>query len=241
MLRVFFGHHKCASRYFRMSVLKPAADAAGLLVVQYAIKAPPFHFRRLDALDFENIDFKAAELNADAVLCLSNASARVVEKVRQRGTPIRALRVLRDPRQILASNYFHHLSGHDTRSKGWVWDQLIEDRVLFKHLSLEDGLMHELNHITRDLLDNQIFAWTAPEDTLEIRLEDFGADPAQGLHDIGRHLQLPVDADAIPSNRFANTSAQSWRECFTDRIKDAFKERYGEGLIRLGYETSLNW
>jgi hypothetical protein len=264
-LCVFFGHHKCASRYFRSEVLQPVAEALGWPVVTYSVRKAPFHFRRLDELDLYNIDFGslAASLATESLATkslatkspaprdlatkgpclvnLSNASVRVVRAIRQTGCSIRGLRVLRDPRQVLVSNYFHHREGHDVAAAGWVWDKLQEDRAVLRRLDLADGLLYELNNISRELFDTQIFGWCAPDDVLEIKLEDYVAQPDAWGARMADHLQVPAELLGKAENRFAHPRGRGWRECFDERLKDVFKARYGDALVRIGYADDSDW
>lgn len=240
---IFFGHHKCASRYFRADVFAPICRALGYDLQAYAITSPPFRFRLCHELDLYNIDFESFAAAPRTALNLSNAGAPVVARVRALGVGYRGLHVIRDPRQILVSNYFHHLRGHNTvGSQGWVWEKLIEDRANLERLSFEDGLLYELGNITRDVLENQIFAWRPEAQTLDVRLEDFARDPQSGLERIAVFLGLN-EARAPSGNaaRFANPESRPWRECLPDRVKSAFKKRYGEALIRIGYEANCDW
>ena len=54
---VFFGHHKCGSRFFRNEVFGRIAESTGARVRSYKIANPPHHYSRLDDLDLPNIDF----------------------------------------------------------------------------------------------------------------------------------------------------------------------------------------
>jgi hypothetical protein len=240
-LRVFFGHHKCASRYFRMGVMKPLAEQLGWPVFEYTIGDPPFHFRRLDDLDLHNIDFESFGRVSDAVVNFSNASLRVVSALGDTGREFVALRVLRDPRQVLVSNYFHHLNGHNIDTGKWVWEKLKEDRPILRRLSLSDGLLYELNNITRELFETQLFAWRPGSETLEVRLEDFAEKPKFWRRRIAEHFDLSPELIDLPENRFANPSGRRWEDCFDDRLKDVFKERYADDLVTLGYATDAKW
>jgi hypothetical protein len=217
------------------------AVSEGWDVVSYSIKSPPFRFRRLDELDLGHIDFESLRQTRPTLLNLSNASQRVLDRVKALELPYRGVRVLRDPRQILISNYFHHLDGHNLEAGGWVWDKLKEDRAILQRLDREDGIVYELNNITGELLDTQIFGWESPEEVLEVKLEEFGADPKLWIGRIEEHLGARVGAADAPANSYANPFGRTWRECFTDRIREVFKHRYGEPLIRLGYAQDLNW
>jgi hypothetical protein len=44
-----------------------------------------------------------------------------------------------------------------------------------------------------------------------------------------------------PGDKYRNGKSGDWRVHFTPRVIDAFKNQYGELLIKLGYETSNDW
>jgi lipopolysaccharide transport system ATP-binding protein len=59
------------------------------------------------------------------------------------------------------------------------------------------------------------------------RFERRAAGRERGSEDARAHLRKGVAGD--------------WREHFTDRVKDAFKARYGGLLVATGYEQDLDW
>jgi hypothetical protein len=50
---------------------------------------------------------------------------------------------------------------------------------------------------------------------------------ARGEEDMDSHYRKGIAGD--------------WRNYFTDPVKDAFKERWGQLLVATGYERDLNW
>jgi hypothetical protein len=59
------------------------------------------------------------------------------------------------------------------------------------------------------------------------RFENLTRGRARGQEDLGSHERKGVAGD--------------WRNHFSDRVKDAFKGRYGDLLVATGYEQNLNW
>jgi hypothetical protein len=154
----------------------------------------------------------------------------------------RGIRVIRDPRQVLVSNYFHHKEGHAIiNPAGWVWDQLREDRPVLNSLPQEDGIVHELNSITGDILENQLYPWEPDPRILEFKLEEFSSDLDGNLRKICDHFGFARADSAQRHEVHANPASQKWRECFTPKITSVFKERYGQLLIDLGYERDFDW
>jgi hypothetical protein len=239
--RVFFGHHKCASRFFRLAVFAPLARANGWDVVSYRIDSPPFHFSDLPDLDLQAVDFERLKSSVPAVVNLLNASPAVLGAVVSTGCEFRGLRVIRDPRQVLVSAYFHHRGGHPVNgSAGFVWDKLGTDKAILRELPVEDGILYELDNITGQVIERQILAWQSDPRVMEIRVEDIATDREGFLRRLSGHLQVSLPAIDW-SRSFSDSGAKHWSEHFTPRVKSAFKERYGDALIRLGYAQDLDW
>jgi hypothetical protein len=240
---VYFGHHKCGSRFFRTQIFTPLAGPNGYEIEKYRVAKPVFRFETAHDLDFYNIDFKVLSSDKKIILLLANSGAPVAEAVRDNATEFRGLHVVRDPRQILVSGYFHHLEGHLINTGDWVWEKLAVDRPRLSALNREDGILYELDNITRDILDNQISAWKPDDRILEVKLEDFEADASGQMRRIADFLQLKEFAELNTEGGFrhANPDSLPWKQVFTPKIKKAFKERYGDLLVRLGYERGLDW
>lgn len=237
--RVFFGHHKCASRFFRLAVFVPMAQANGWDIVSYKIDNPPLHFSDLPDLDLMAVDFARLRDPKPAVVNLLNSSPAVFDAVASANPNFRGLRVIRDPRQVLVSAYFHHRDGHPVNgSTGFVWDKLAIDKPRLAEMLIEDGLLYELDNITGQVIDGQILAWHSDPRVMEIRIEDIEREGF--LRRLSDHLQ--VELPTVNWGRtYSDSGAKHWSQHFTPRIKAAFKERYGNALIDLGYERGLDW
>ncbi|MCC5997012.1 MAG: FkbM family methyltransferase [Oceanicaulis sp.] len=239
---VFFGHHKCGSRFFRNEVFGRIAESTGARVRQYKIDNPPHHYSRLDDLDLPNIDFSGLGENGRDVVLFANATQRSLDKIRRTaGDDWRGLRIIRDPRQVLISDYFHHKGGHDTELNGWVWDQLKQDKPILNELSKEDGILYELDNISKHVIEDLILAPFDDERVLTLRLEDFAADPKGQLARIAAFMKVPDVAGLDFGKTGANPESGPWRNHFTSEIRERFKERYGQALIDLGYEEDMDW
>lgn len=241
-LVVFFGHHKCGSRFMRNQIMQKFADDNAYDVVAYSIDNPPFHFRTSHDLDLYNVDFESLAKTSPAVLTLSNSGKPVVDAINALDCDYRGVHVIRDLRQVLVSDYFHHLDGHSLSSPaGWVWDQLVEDRPRLQELNLEQGLLYELDHITADVIDNQILPWRSDPRILELKLESFADGLSSNVRAIGRHCRfgrLPV-IDQAETHR--NPNSRHWSKVLTRNVKDAIKARYGDWLIEHRYASDNNW
>lgn len=241
---VFFGHHKCGSRFFRNHVFSQIAQTTGSRVRRYEVIDPPFHYSRSDDLDMCNMDL--AELGSDGreIVMYANASRRSHDKIKKSaGDDWKGLRIVRDPRQVLVSNYFHHKGDHIAESKeaGWVWDQLVSDKEILRELPIEAGLIHELENISKDVIENQLIARFDDPRILTLQLEEFHADPASHLIEIAEFLEVPAISGINLDATYKNPDSKPWRQVFTTKIRDLFKERYGQALIDMGYAVDLDW
>lgn len=238
---VFFGHHKCASRFFRDEVFTVAAEASGARVRRYEVKEAPFHFSLGDELDLVNIDFAGLGENGRDVVLFSNATARSLDRLNRATQDWKGVRILRDPRQVLVSNYFHHKGDHLTEASGWVWDQLVRDKPILRELPEEDGLLYELDNISKQVIETQLLAPFDDPRVLTIKIEDFSKDPAGWLKRISNFLGVADIAGIDLSKMAANPASGPWRRHFTSKLREVFKERYGQALIELGYAEDLLW
>jgi len=239
---VFFGHHKCGSRFFRHQIFAQIAEMTGARIRRYVVKEPPFHYSRMDELDLCNIDFDGLGENGRDVVMFANASKRALEKINQAAvSDWKGLRVLRDPRQILASSYLHHIGEHDTHGDGWVWDQLVCDKPILNELSQEDGLLYELDHISKQVIEEQLLEPFADERVLTIKLEDFLEDPRAHLARVAEFLQVTDIAGINYNAKHTNKESRPWQQVFSFKLREVFKERYGQALIDLGYAKDFEW
>lgn len=241
---IFFGHHKCASRFFRFTLMAEFAKLNNYRWTQYDVINKPFHFSTLHDLDLQNIDWHLLQDDQPVIVNVLNSGTPVMNTIYRHATKgFRGIHVTRDPRQLLISAYFHHLEGHPTETEIWVWDKLIEDRKILQTLNREDGVLYELDNISKDIFDNQFFCWKKDDRILEVELDDFNRDIEKSIANIGSFLGLSKlpEIEVNDNSKRANSASCKWQEVFTPKIKDIFKERYGKYLIDMGYETGFNW
>lgn len=289
---VYFGHHKCASRYIT-AIFRQTASLLGLqpcrtdhlsaeLPLGYHLRAPYaalLHKRRGRLLT-----------DPAMVMCLSNGDSEAVDLLEQRGA-YRGFHIIRDPRDILVSAYFSHRYSHAIPGDGgWMAE--------FRHAlntapDIERGLLLEMKFSAANF--RRMATWNFGNPTIyEGRYETLIVDPVlefsrifnflgiktpwPGLQPMirmavtylgwrlfkrpmpmGTTLPMPVLRYLVDRNSFQHRSqgrrpgqenqthhyrkgiAGDWRNYFTPRITDTFKECYGDLLIQLGYESSSDW
>jgi hypothetical protein len=257
---VFFGHHKCASRYFRISILTELAKLNGYEILQYNVTERPFHYDDLDSLDYHFFPFEKIDVSKKQLLLFCNASARVVRRLRAHLYPVRkcwrpktfvrrflswsedhdfrGLHVSRNPRQVIVSNYFHHLKGHNVvhKENGWVWEKLGRERDIYEQETQSNGILREMCQISQELLQYQLGDWRFSKAIMERRVEDWITDEADDFIALKEFFGFSKGAFNKNARAFKNNDAQNWELVWTDKLENEFQKRYGFLLDKFGYD-----
>jgi Sulfotransferase domain len=165
--------------------------------------------------------------------------------------------VIRDLRDTLVSGYFSLLHSHRAVNS-WI----LTWRAALQAMDQEAGLLYMIDNwlptIARiqsswlgaeilliryeDLLhhDLEIFSKLLLQDcklpiredrfkeiVLACRFESVARGRLRGEEDLGAHHRKAIAGD--------------WRNHFSEHVKDAFKEKYGDLLIATGYESGYDW
>jgi len=104
---------------------------------------------------------------------------------------------------------------------------LASGEEIFKY---EDLLTNEVEILTNLLIDKceaPVSRGRLKEVITSSRFEKMSGGRKSGQEDIFSHQRKGISGD--------------WRNYFTDRISDSFKNRYGKLLIDSGYENDLHW
>jgi hypothetical protein len=165
--------------------------------------------------------------------------------------------VIRDLRDTLVSGYFSIRYSHPTDMA-----HVAELRSELGTRSVEDGLIFLFDGFL-DLCAAVQGTWMESGDPM-LRYEDLLVEDI-GLLELVLldHCELPVTREefrrSVEGNRFENLSGGrrlgeedrsshfrrgtpgDWRNHFTPKVTDAFKERYGDVLIYAGYERNKDW
>ena len=165
--------------------------------------------------------------------------------------------VIRDLRDTLISYYFSFLKSHAELDR-----TIYDARRTLSRLSLEDGLLHMLDGWMAPAAQIQL-SWSESGYQL-IKYEDLIDNDVEMFEQIlvdqcGLDISPSKLKSIVLANRFERYTngrprgqeeaghhyrkgiAGDWTNHFTDRVKQAFKARYGGLLVETGYERDLNW
>ncbi len=165
--------------------------------------------------------------------------------------------VIRDLRDTLVSGYFSLKVSHPTHDPF-----MAQWRARLHPLDVEDALILLMDEWLRASVSIQT-SWADAGEPV-IRYEDLLDRDVEILETVLLdQCQLPTSRaklrEAVLANRFQQISggrprgcedeaaharkgiAGDWRNYFTDRVRRAFKTRFGGLLVATGYEQDLNW
>lgn len=170
-LRMFFGHHKCASGWID-NILREFCLHMGL---KFKIVHQPYSFEKYGTLgklvDAEQIQF----------LAYINTTTKYTPDLKV----YRGFHVVRDPRDIVVSAYFSHLKSLNAPT----WDELNVLRDKLSGLNKEDGLSFELEYLGQQF--KEMAEWNyQQEHILEVRMEDLSAAPFDVFRRILQFLEM---------------------------------------------------
>jgi hypothetical protein len=165
--------------------------------------------------------------------------------------------IVRDLRDTLVSAYFSMKVSHPIlgRDVGRLRNQL--DSMPF-----DEGMVFMMDEWLPECAKIQV-SWVEAGERL-IRYEDLVAQDIELFQKVLlEEIELPVSRDrfrqVVLANRFESVSGGrkpghedihshhrkgvvgDWKNCFSPRVKDAFKARFGGLLVATGYEHDLNW
>lgn len=175
MLRAFFGRHKSASTWAR-NILHEAAAALKLDIL--TIHAPQ------QWADYASVGDMIRDKQPD-IFVMTNARQADLETMPE----LRALNIIRDPRDIIVSGYFSHRNSHPEELSGVPWTELQEHRKHLLKLDKEEGLLAEIEFARLFLKPMGEWNYHNPG-VLELRMEDLITDSARLWRVALAHLQL---------------------------------------------------
>ncbi len=236
-------HHKCGTVFTKellRGICEREAIALTMLRRKDRTRRFPRKFRREGILFVENSNYE----------WLRNNVTR----------PYRGFHVVRDPRDVIVSGYFSHRYSHEINNR-WGKKFLADHREWLSQVSFEEGLLKE---IERGYALRVMSKWHFQDpDILELRFETLIADATSTLLEVFAHYELDVPRttieDVVAENSFQRLSGGrepgevdpyshfrsgvpgDWKNHFTPSLIDAFKARWGDLVLALGYEESQDW
>ena len=164
--------------------------------------------------------------------------------------------VIRDLRDTLVSLYFSIRNSHPL-----LTDTLSERRKFLLNVSKEEGLIYLMDIALKREAKIQT-SWMMNTTDLLVSYEELVADEQMVFERLINYCQIKIDQNRLRSivkaNTFETISGRKrgqeditahqrkgvvgdWRNHFSERVKEEFKKRFGEVLIKTGYECSFNW
>lgn len=173
------------------------------------------------------------------------------------GRPYKKFFIMRDLRDTLISLYFSMKKTHII-----MRPEHATYRFQLTHSDQENGLIYLLGTEEFEDYSRIQLSWLEDPETLVMKFEDLIENPSLFVKII-EHCQLDVSRErlqqVLDANSFENLAggrtrgvedqdshfrkgiAGDWKNYFTDRVKQAFLQRYGSVLIRTGYEKDEDW
>ncbi|MEM1451036.1 MAG: sulfotransferase domain-containing protein [Planctomycetota bacterium] len=169
--------------------------------------------------------------------------------------------VVRDLRDTVVSSYFSQLKSHPlVDPSGRPHPGLAETRAALRARSKEEGLLHlvETTLESTAAIQSSWLDASVPVFRFEDLVVDERGQFAAILDVCGLPRDQPSFESALSTHSFETVTGRrrgvedtsshlrkgapgDWRNHFTDAVKAAFAERYGDLLIRAGYETGTSW
>lgn len=165
--------------------------------------------------------------------------------------------IIRDLRDTLISVYFSVKFSHQA-----IAEEIVKWRSVLDSVNEEDGLLYMLNEwlprsaaIQTSWLDGKETIWKY-EDLLK---NDYAIFDQILLNQCKLPISRERFREVVSANQFEKLSAGrkrgaedvnsherkgisgDWKNHFTDRLKSEFKTKYGQLLIKTGYEKNLSW
>ena len=164
----------------------------------------------------------------------------------------RTIYVLRDPRNIVVSWY------HSMRESHRLMGKVFDHRRALQELDFDEGLAYCIKAFQLKFSFMRSWAYARDDDhTLFIRLEELGAAPVDGFLNIMEHCGISIERPTLEevltdytkekmrerdlAVRDGDTShyreeSTDWRDAFTERHRQLFREVTGNLVDLLGYE-----
>ena len=174
-LRVFFGHHKCATSWLTTLM----REYAFRMRQTFGIVHLPRNFESYGSLG------RYVEAHELDFLAYTNADIRYLEDL----DFYRGFHVIRDPRDITVSAYYSHLSTHG------LYPEIAEHRSRLQQMSKSEGLFAEIDFSATEFKELSTWDYNQPN-VMEIKMEELTPDPKKYLADIMEFLGYLDEGEA---------------------------------------------
>lgn len=256
MRYIFFGHHKAATNFCNEIMLDVARLKEGVHVALHS----PIVFR-------DNLE-RHLEITGAKFISYTNADYTHVSKMEG---DYRGFHVIRDPRDTIISSYFSHRDSHpsddwpelDVHRK--KLKDMDEQGGMLEELKFSGKLPCNGYDLSPLLLSGK---WTYDNPLVfEMRFEDLIKNPCRMMLMALRHMdpdgwKNPLDlfklqrivkshtfkklrksSSRYNGNHYRKGKPGEWRDYFAKYplLKEDFKSRFGDLVIQLGYESSIDW
>lgn len=205
---------------------------------------------------FDNGDFKMASYSG--TILYDNTSGVIFDSSDYAGSHL-----IRDPRDVVVSGYFYHLWTSEQWVKNIPRGETMTYAESLKSLPKDQGMMYEMTHMgTKTAICMRDWNYNNPK-FLELRYEDLITYPDETFISLFNHWGINPDLfeESLEVSRQFHMTAQTgrkigeedpkshmrsgkpgqWMNHFTEEHKVYFKEKWGDLLIALGYEKSMDW
>lgn len=183
MLRVYFGHHKCASTWI-WRILASVCREAGLRHSLVLDKLTPSQTGPLtdyhSTFSREELGPYIESTDYDVISCITADRAQACSL-----GDVLGIHVVRDPRDVVVSAYFSHRNSHPVDAL----PHMAAHRERLRSVPKEDGLFLEMEFSRRELLDLATWDYHQPH-VLELKMEELTAAPYDAFLEIFSFLNL---------------------------------------------------
>ena len=172
----------------------------------------------------------------------------------------RGIHMVRDPRDVVLSGCFYHQKSQES----WLHEPMDEyggmtyQEKINTYSTPDEQILFEMENSGRVTI-NEMLDWDYQNPNfMELKYEDLIEDTELAIfHQIFSFLGFP--GSAIPSAlavsfnkslfsgkakasvHIRSGKAKQWEKRFTQQHKERFYELFGDGLIKMGYETDNSW
>lgn len=240
-LFVFFGRHKCATRYVS-SVLSNYAETLGLGYTSLSMN----EYRTMDWV----IKQQAFRERIARASPYTNIIRDLLDKYQ---VPYKGFHLVRDPRDMVVSGYFSHLNSHPER---WIFQKQHFNKI--RGLPQEEGLHEEIDYSGWLEFDDML-AWdTTTSHIEEIQFEQLTSSPKETFARLLEFSDLPVEINVLEqiidhfsfeklsggrkkgeentTHHYRSGVAGDWKRYLSDANLRYFMDKYGSLLEKYGYE-----